>query len=187
MKKLLATCLACFLLFGVGVSTSEAATKTYTVKTGDNLYRISLAYNTTVANLKKWNQLKSDVIHPNQKLVVGNVTTSAAKPNQKPTPTAPSVKKEMVVEATAYTAYCNGCTGITKTGINLRKNPNQKVIAVDPKVIPLGAKVYVEGYGTAIAGDIGGAIKGNRIDVFMPSKQNAFKWGRKKVKIQVLN
>ena len=63
--------------------------------------------------------------------------------------------------ATAYTAHCNGCSGITATGINLRANPNLKVIAVDPSVIPLGSKVWVEGYGYAVAGDTGGAIKGN--------------------------
>lgn len=42
-----------------------------------------------------------------------------------------------------------------------------KMIAVDPKVIPLGSKVWVEGYGEAIAGDTGGAIKGNRIDILL--------------------
>ena len=93
----------------------------------------------------------------------------------------------MTVEATAYTAFCDGCSGTTSTGIDLRSNPNQKVIAVDPSVIPLGSKVHVEGYGTAVAGDIGGAIKGNRIDVFIPSKDEAYKWGRKQVKIQVLD
>lgn len=94
--------------------------------------------------------------------------------------------KEMTVTATAYTAYCDGCSGTTYTGINLRANPNQKVIAVDPSVIPLGSKVWVEGYGEAIAGDIGGAIKGNKIDVFLEQKADAYKWGRKQVKIKVL-
>ena len=61
--------------------------------------------------------------------------------------------------ATAYTASCAGCSGITATGINLKANPNQKVISVNPTVIPLGSKVSVEGYGEAIAGDTGGAIK----------------------------
>ena len=49
-----------------------------------------------------------------------------------------------------------------------------KVISVDPKVIPLGTKVYVEGYGNAIAGDTGGAMKGKKIDVFFSSKQKPF-------------
>ena len=91
------------------------------------------------------------------------------------------------MSATAYTAYCNGCSGITATGINLRANPELKVIAVDPNVIPLGSKVWVEGYGHAIAGDTGGAIKGNRIDVFVPTKEQAYRFGRKSVKIRVLN
>ncbi|MCJ8010006.1 ubiquitin-like domain-containing protein [Lederbergia wuyishanensis] len=100
---------------------------------------------------------------------------------------APSGGKEMYVSATAYTAYCNGCSGVTATGINLRANPNLKVIAVDPRVIPLGTKVWVEGYGYAVAGDTGGAIKGNRIDVFVASKEEAYRFGRRQVKIRILN
>lgn len=99
---------------------------------------------------------------------------------------APS-QKEITVEATAYTASCEGCSGITATGIDLLSNPNQKVISVDPSVIPLGSKVFVEGYGEAIAGDTGGAIKGNKIDVFIPSKQDAINFGRKQLKVTILN
>jgi 3D (Asp-Asp-Asp) domain-containing protein/LysM repeat protein len=99
---------------------------------------------------------------------------------------APS-SKEIIVEATAYTASCEGCSGITATGIDLLSNPNQKVISVDPSVIPLGSKVYVEGYGEAIAGDTGGAIKGNKIDIFIPTKQEAINFGRKQVKVTILN
>ncbi|MGG0176362.1 LysM peptidoglycan-binding domain-containing protein [Gottfriedia acidiceleris] len=95
--------------------------------------------------------------------------------------------KVIIMEASAYTASCNGCSGITATGIDLKKNPNTKVISVDPSVIPLGSKVNVEGYGVAIAGDTGGAIKGNRIDVFIPNKQDAINFGRKQVKVTILN
>ncbi|MES5264352.1 LysM peptidoglycan-binding and 3D domain-containing protein [Priestia megaterium] len=95
--------------------------------------------------------------------------------------------KSMTVEATAYTANCAGCSGTTATGVNLKANPNQKVIAVDPSVIPLGSKVYVEGYGEAVAADTGGAIKGNRIDVFVPAEGDAQQFGRKSVKITVMN
>jgi len=97
-----------------------------------------------------------------------------------------SVAREFYVTSTAYTASCNGCSGTTATGINLRANPNAKVIAVDPNVIPLGTKVYVEGYGYAVAGDTGSAIKGNKIDVFFPSKSAAYRWGSKRVKIKIL-
>ena len=95
--------------------------------------------------------------------------------------------KELLVTATAYTAYCEGCSGTTAIGIDLRSNPNQKVIAVDPNVIPLGSRVWVEGYGEAIAGDTGGAIKGNKIDVFIPTRNEALQWGRKQVRLKILN
>jgi len=88
--------------------------------------------------------------------------------------------------ATAYTANCGGCSGVTATGMNLKANPNAKVIAVDPSVIPLGTKVYVEGYGEAIAGDTGGSINGNRIDVFVPNEQQARNWGVRTVTVKVL-
>lgn len=94
---------------------------------------------------------------------------------------------EIYVSSTAYTAHCSGCSGKTATGINLRANPDVKVIAVDPNVIPLGTKVYVEGYGYAIAADTGSAIKGNKIDVFFATKAEAYRWGRKTVKIKILN
>jgi 3D (Asp-Asp-Asp) domain-containing protein/LysM repeat protein len=109
-----------------------------------------------------------------------------------PAPSAPAAPssnspKEITVKATAYTASCDGCSGITATGINIKANPNEKVIAVDPSVIPLGSKVYVEGFGEATAADTGGAIKGNRIDVFIPSEQDAINFGVKQLKVTILN
>lgn len=183
----------------------------YKVVSGDNLWKIAEKYNVTVAKLKDWNKLTSDIIHPGNVLTINGTVESSNQPAEKKpventsTETkAEAVKapvqeqkqeqtqkqtsgQEITVEATAYTAYCEGCSGITSTGIDLRSNPNQKVIAVDPTIIPLGSKVYVEGYGEAIAGDTGGAIKGNRIDVFIPEKSQALNWGRKSVKIKVLN
>lgn len=97
----------------------------------------------------------------------------------------PSVKT-IRVTATAYTAYCKGCSGKTTTGIDLRKNPDAKVVAVDPSIIPLGSKVWVEGYGYAIAADTGGGIDGYEIDVFIPNVSDAMKWGRRTVIIKIL-
>jgi uncharacterized protein YabE (DUF348 family) len=94
--------------------------------------------------------------------------------------------EEYYVTSTAYTANCNGCSGFTATGINLHQNPNIKVIAVDPRVIPLGTKVYVEGYGYAVAADTGSAVKGYKIDVFFPTKSEAYRWGRRTIKIKIL-
>ena len=119
------------------------------------------------------------------------VTTSKTSPvssaSTSNSSAAPSGGKEFYVSATAYTAHCNGCSGITATGINLRSNPGLKVIAVDPSVIPLGSKVWVEGYGYAVAGDTGGAIKGMKIDLFMPTTDQAVGFGRKQVRVKVLN
>lgn len=111
----------------------------------------------------------------------GSVGVSRSKSEE------PSSSKEFYVSATAYTAYCNGCSGITSTGINLKNNPDLKVIAVDPSVIPIGSKVWVEGYGHAIAGDTGGAIKGNKIDLHFPTTESAYKFGRKQVKIKIID
>jgi len=91
------------------------------------------------------------------------------------------------VTATAYTADCAGCSGVTATGVDLNNDPNAKVIAVDPNVIPLGSEVYVEGYGHAIAADTGGAINGNKIDVHVPSKSEAMNWGNKSVEVTILD
>ncbi|HEU5138439.1 MAG TPA: peptidoglycan-binding protein [Bacillales bacterium] len=91
----------------------------------------------------------------------------------------------LYAHSTAYTANCEGCSGVTYTGINLNKNPDAKVIAVDPDVIPLGSTVWVEGYGYAVAGDIGSAIDGKDIDVFFSSRSDALNWGVKTVKVKV--
>lgn len=102
--------------------------------------------------------------------------------------------KAVKVRATAYTADCgpNGVPddpylGRTASGTWAKRNPNgYSTIAVDPRVIPLGTKVYVEGYGLAIAEDIGGAIKENKIDVFMHTYSDTLKWGVRYVNVYIL-
>lgn len=135
------------------------------------------------------NMMSEKIIkEPTKKVVaVGTKVMTASVSRGTNSAAAPSGGKEFYVTATAYTAYCNGCSGVTATGMNLKTNPNLKVIAVDPSVIPLGSKVWVEGYGHAVAGDTGGAIKGNKIDLFMASKSQAYDFGRKKVRVKVLN
>ncbi|AXN40943.1 peptidoglycan-binding protein [Peribacillus butanolivorans] len=184
--------------------------KHYKVKSGDTLWAIADKYHVSVNDLKSWNGLNSDTIHPKQELVIKPGTNkdeaASVKPEQNSKQAAPAnksekekttsksqatnqsdIEKEITVRATAYTADCQGCSGTTATGIDLKANPDAKVVAVDPSVIPLGSKVYVEGYGYATAEDTGSAIKGNRIDIFIPNEQDALNWGVKNVKIQVLN
>ncbi|MGG3195719.1 LysM peptidoglycan-binding domain-containing protein [Priestia aryabhattai] len=184
-------------------SPAPSNSKSYKVQPGDTMWSVAQRHGIAISQLKQWNNLSSNTIYINQVLQVGGQAAAQAKPST-PSTTAPStpststpapapaqesksVSKEITVEATAYTAYCAGCSGITATGIDLRSNPNRKVIAVDPRVIPLGSRVYVEGYGEAIAGDTGGAIKGTRVDLFMASQSSALNWGRKTVKLQILD
>ncbi|PEY42161.1 cell wall-binding protein [Bacillus cereus] len=117
----------------------------------------------------------------------GNTTQAS------PEPAPAKGGREIYVEATAYTAdpgengYKPGEIVKSASGHNLTANPGMKLIAVDPRVIPLGSTVYVEGYGKAIAGDTGGDIKGHRIDVLMPDKASSSAWGRRTVKVTILN
>src|SRR5690625_1224277 len=220
---------------------AEKVESTHTVKSGETLSGISLDYGVKVNELKDWNDLNSDIIVVNQELLVkaeAKETTkseptketneksekqtenksekqtenksekktenksekktenkSEKKTEQKTVENKSEEKSEktsnsgqsMTMEATAYTAQCDGCTGITATGIDLNANSNKKVVAVDPSVIPLGSRVHVEGYGEAIAGDTGGAIKGDRIDVHLPTKDAALGFGRQSVNVTVLD
>ncbi len=148
---------------------------------------VSRTYEVTKENgkvVKKVLKSEDVVKEPTTKVVSVGTKVVTANVSRKDAPSNSS--KEFYVTATAYTPYCSGCSGYTATGINLQANPEMKIIAVDPNVIPLGTKVWVEGYGYAIAGDTGGAIKGNKIDVLMSSKSDAYKWGRKKVLVKVL-
>lgn len=89
------------------------------------------------------------------------------------------------VQATGYSTQQKGLSTHTATGIDLRVNP--RVIAVDPRVIPLGSLVEVQGLGVYVAGDTGGAIKGNIIDIHYSTVSQALSWGRRSVKIRVIN
>lgn len=108
-----------------------------------------------------------------------------------------SYRKAIIMTATAYdlsfesTGKLPGDKyyGITASGTKVRPG----VVAVDPNVIPLGTKLYIQSldgskdYGFAIAEDTGGAIKGNRIDLFFENSQDVYRFGRRKVKVYILN
>jgi 3D (Asp-Asp-Asp) domain-containing protein len=97
-------------------------------------------------------------------------------------------------EATAYVALCDtGCTGITKTGVDVRNtttHEGKRVIAVDPSVIPLGSSVEIRLVdGTIIkatAQDTGGAIRGNRLDLLVSTEDKAWQFGRQTVQLRIM-
>jgi uncharacterized protein YabE (DUF348 family) len=89
--------------------------------------------------------------------------------------------------ATAYWAIYGVGTTYTASGRRAVRNPDgYSTIAVDPKVYPYGTKLFIEGYGFAIAADCGTGIKGNRIDVYFNTYKEACNWGAKYVKVYVL-
>lgn len=88
-------------------------------------------------------------------------------------------EERKVILTVSATAYC--LRGRTATGTK----PRIGTVAVDPRIIPLGSIIFVENYGWARAEDTGSAIKGKRIDVWLPSRKQALKWGVKRVKVVV--
>ncbi|MDO5755572.1 MAG: cell wall-binding repeat-containing protein [Tissierellia bacterium] len=96
-----------------------------------------------------------------------------------------SYSRVLTMNATAYTSDPaeNGGYSVTALGTPIRVG----VAAVDPRVIPLGTKLYVEGYGYCTAEDTGGAIKGNKIDLVFGSKQESYNFGRRQVTVYVLD
>ena len=90
-------------------------------------------------------------------------------------PEAPQAYR-LKVDAVAYSL-----PGSTALGVPVRKG----VVAVDPKLIPLGTKLHVPGYGPGLAADVGYAIKGKVIDLWFPSMAKARQWGRRTVTITV--
>jgi uncharacterized protein YabE (DUF348 family) len=87
-----------------------------------------------------------------------------------------------IMEATAYNPTDGAPHGLTAMGIAARRG----IVAVDPDIIPMGSRVYIPGYGLALAADVGGAIVGNRIDLCVEDYDEAVSFGRRMVKVYVL-
>lgn len=129
-------------------------------------------------------------------------TPAAPKPKATPSPSSsakrpsPAVIREELSRIAEITTadlanlepVIMECTAYTHTGSRTATGvmPRYGVVAVDPKVIPLGSQLYVVGYGPAIAADTGGLIKGNIIDIFLDSEAACRQWGRRKVQVYIL-
>jgi uncharacterized protein YabE (DUF348 family) len=119
---------------------------------------------------------------PSPRVVAVGTAPPASATSTRPIEDAPSNGKPKRVTATGYSAEQPGLSSKTATGAAAKRG----VIAVDPRVIPLGTRVYVPGYGHAVAADTGGAIRGNRIDLCFNTVAQARAWGRRTVTILIL-
>ncbi len=120
--------------------------------------------------------IKEEVVVASRSTTSRNSSSSESKTSSTSN-SASKNGKHMVVQATAYAG-----DSITSTGTV----PKWGTIAVDPRVIPYGSKVYIPQFNkTFIAEDCGGAIKGNIIDIFMGSESECYKWGRRTIDIYI--
>jgi 3D (Asp-Asp-Asp) domain-containing protein len=93
--------------------------------------------------------------------------------------------REVLMNVSAY-CPCEKCCGEWSDGItSTGKDAYTKGVAVDPKVIPLGTKIEIPDYGVVYADDVGGSIKGNKLDVRFKTHQEALNWGRKHIKVKI--
>ncbi|EHA1004690.1 hypothetical protein JJ788_000494 [Clostridium perfringens] len=144
------------------------------------------ANNSVQAAKNKIESLKAEEAKKAEEAAKNNATNSSNTTSSNNSSSQPSsdgkYKKTLSMEATAY----SGGT-LTAMGLKPVRDPGGiSTIAVDPSVIPLGSKVYIPGYGYAIASDTGGVIKGNIIDLYMNSHDECISWGRRQVTLHIV-
>lgn len=168
----------------------EKATTAYKVSSGDTLFKIAKSFDIAVDDLIAANQISN----PNQLAIGQSLTIPVIAAGASSSDGQPKIIKKVInTTLTAYTAgfestgkkASHPTYGITYSGIKAKEG---RTIAVDPAVIPLGSTVFIEGIGIRKAEDIGSAIRGSRIDVFMNDLGQAQEFGVKKnVKVYVLD
>jgi len=192
-KTLFKFLLVLTVIFSIGVtstfadSTGVVTTSRLNVRKGPstkysrmgNLYKNKSV--TILSSKGNWYKInfngKEGWVSKNYIKVNGNSTSQNSSQNNSNNSQS-NVVRTMNVVATAYTGYSTTSTG---------QKPVWGTIAVDPRVIPYGTKVYIPQFGrTFIANNTGGAIKGNKIDIFMNSKKECYNWGRRTIEIQII-
>ncbi|MDV5090668.1 3D domain-containing protein [Clostridium perfringens] len=144
------------------------------------------ANNSVQAAKNKIESLKAEEAKKAEEAAKNNAANSSNTTSSNNSSSQPSsdgkYKKTLSMEATAYSGG-----NLTAMGLKPVRDPGGiSTIAVDPSVIPLGSKVYIPGYGYAIASDTGGVIKGNIIDLYMNSHDECISWGRRQVTLHIV-
>lgn len=159
------------------------------IQQGETVYRIARQHGTDVVTVARINHLQDPSrVRTGQVLWVPEVTQSQSPVTSLENPPVPAMSRGILLGDFTLTAYTAGQEstgkapgnpdyGVTASGASAREGVT---IAVDPKVIPIGSRVYIEGIGYRTAQDVGSAIKGNRIDVFMNDLKEAQEFGVKK-------
>ncbi|MDT2757043.1 3D domain-containing protein [Enterococcus asini] len=192
-------------------SQSDAAEIEHTVTSSDTLWGLSMKYygsDDYIDTIAKDNKIAdTDMIYDGEVLTINTdssatkastenaettskteAATATAETTETTTDSANYSGTTMYMESTAYSSDPADTLGggtITATGQNLLENP--MAVAVDPSVIPLGTHLYVEGYGEAYAVDTGSAIQGNIIDVHFSTYEQCVAWGRRQVKVTIID
>jgi len=149
---------------------------TKTISAGKN----GLAKNTVKIIYHNGQEVKREVINsetlvePKNRVIAMGTITAVSRGSQ-----LLKFREARYMETSAYTYTGNR----TATG----KHPEVGLVAVDPGVIPMGSRLYIEGYGYGRAADTGGSIKGNRLDLFMEDHSQCLNWGRRTVKVYLLD
>lgn len=208
-KRTYAAALIGLSLMMTAGTAAEAASKTHTTNDNDTFWKLSRQYNVPLDKLLEANPTIDPLnVYAGLKITIpgaaatANASAAAKSAARQAAQTVTALNgkqyaysKALLVKATAYTAAASengGWAGLDYFGNKLKVG----TVAVDPKMIPLGTKLYIEGYDynglpkggmVATATDIGGSIKGNRIDIFVPdTRQQALKFGIQDVKVYVL-
>ena len=183
-------------------SKSEMALRNYkTIRDLDKMTENYKAYKDEVAKVKEEAETTKKVVKHSAVTYTSRGEIINRNTGEKTYSVPTEYKEVLEVKATAY-CLCKKCCGksedhpeygVTRSGLKIVPGTGMKVIAVDPKIIPLGSTVYVEGvneigdYGYAVAADTGSAIKNYKIDLYMDSHNDTLNWGIKNMKVYVID